>query len=801
VALALAAGATLRFGRLDRRPMHHDEANQAVKFGALLERGEYRYDAFDHHGPTLYYLTLPAATLRGQATLASLDEWTLRGVTAAFGAVTILLLPLLTNGIGRAASVAGAWLLALSPAMVFYSRMFIQESLLACFTLAFMIAAGRVAMHGGTGWAIVAGVAAGLAASTKETAAIVLPAVVLACVAAGWSVKGVWPAGAFAAGRSRAAVGAALLSAAAVYVVFYSSFFSAPSDVLAPFRAAGTYLGRGIAPADHVHPWHYYLRLLAYSSDGGLRWSEGLILALASVGAVVAWAAPDRSQPERTFWARYLTIYVVLAATIFSAIRYKTPWNLLPFHVGAIVLAGVGLSALIAAAASRAVRVALVGVVALGAGHLGWQAWRASVTYAADPRNPYVYAQTVPDAVRMAARIRNLAALHPDGSRMLVAVIASPHEQWPLPWYLRTMPHVGYWTTPADAAAIGAPVVVAAMEHTAAVDAAVGGRYVSEFFGLRPEVLLALYIERGLWDRFLAKAGSAARCGPHARCGTVAGDECVVTPPELALVVPCYNEAARLDPPAFLDFAASRPGVRLVMVDDGSSDGTGDVLERIRAAAPSAVTIVRHAPRRGKAEAVRAGMLEALRQRAALAGFFDADLSTPLGAVDDFLAVLRDRPQVEFVLGSRVMLMGRDIERKASRHYLGRLFATAASHALDLPVYDTQCGAKILRVNAATATMFAAPFRSPWIFDVELIARYLRLPPGPAEPPRRDRLYELVLPAWHDVAGSKLHWYDFARAMVDLGYIWRERIAALPAEASAKAGPVTIQPPRGGDLA
>ena len=89
VAIALAAGLVFRLARLDARPMHHDEANQAVKFGALLERGEYRYDAHDHHGPTLYYLSLPAAKLRGQPTFASLDERTLRAVTAVFGAATI----------------------------------------------------------------------------------------------------------------------------------------------------------------------------------------------------------------------------------------------------------------------------------------------------------------------------------------------------------------------------------------------------------------------------------------------------------------------------------------------------------------------------------------------------------------------------------------------------------------------------------------------------------------------------------------------------------------------------------------
>jgi dolichyl-phosphate beta-glucosyltransferase len=253
-----------------------------------------------------------------------------------------------------------------------------------------------------------------------------------------------------------------------------------------------------------------------------------------------------------------------------------------------------------------------------------------------------------------------------------------------------------------------------------------------------------------------------------------------VTPPALALVVPCYNEAARLEPTAFLQFLAAHPNVRLVMVDDGSVDGTSGVLERIRAAAPGAVTVLRHSTNRGKGESVRAGIVAALTGHPAVVGFYDADLSTPLQAIDDFLAVLRSRPDAEFILGSRVLLMGRDVKRKATRHYLGRVFATGVSLALDLPVYDTQCGAKMLRVNAATASLFAAPFRSRWIFDVELIARYLRLPVGPGEVPRRDRIYELVLPAWHDKPGSKLRWYDFARAVVDLAYIAAARVFQKP---------------------
>ena len=170
----------------------------------------------------------------------------------------------------------------------------------------------------------------------------------------------------------------------------------------------------------------------------------------------------------------------------------------------------------------RPAHVLVAGAIAIGCAHLGWQAWLASVVYASDPRNPYVYAQTVPDAVRMATRIRDLAALHRERERMQVTVIAPPDEQWPLPWYLRTMTRVGYWTGATDAPDLTAPVIVSSSGHAETLDAALGDRYVSEFYGLRPEVLLTLYVERGLWDRFLSRAGmgdDAARAPASGKTG------------------------------------------------------------------------------------------------------------------------------------------------------------------------------------------------------------------------------------------------------------------------------------------
>lgn len=517
VVVALAAGLALRLARLDSRPMHHDEANQAVKFGALVEHGDYRYDTHDHHGPTLYYFTLPSAWLRGQATLAALDEATIRLVPVAFGVATILLVPLLAPGIGRTAAAAAALLTAVSPAMVYYSRMYIQESLFTCFTLAFVIALGRARSEAGWRWPVLAGLSAGLAVATKETSAIVLPAAVLAYGLAAWMCAGGTSASAAATAdrpglrvsgtNRRLLVGLAL--AALVAALFYSAFLTDPAGILGPLRAAGTYVDRGVAPTTHVQPWHYYLGLLWWSMSGGLRWTEAAVVCLAIIG--VAGAVWRRTTQAGVFWTRYLALYAVLATLAFSLIPYKTPWNLLPFYIGILMLAGIGFSALYESrggALARVRRAAVTLFLLLASAHLAGQAWRAAVTYGADPRNPYVYAHTVPDAVRMAARIRDLASLHPDGARMLVSVIAPAHEQWPLPWYLRTMPNVGYWPGPGDPTAESAPVIVSGVASTDHLDAALGEAYVSEFFGVRPDVLLALYIDRDLWNRFLARAAA-----------------------------------------------------------------------------------------------------------------------------------------------------------------------------------------------------------------------------------------------------------------------------------------------------
>lgn len=237
------------------------------------------------------------------------------------------------------------------------------------------------------------------------------------------------------------------------------------------------------------------------------------------------------------------------------------------------------------------------------------------------------------------------------------------------------------------------------------------------------------------------------------------------------IVVPCRNEARRLEPDTFLEYVSADPQTCFLLVDDGSTDATPRVLRRLEAARPDACSILWLETHAGKAEAVRRGVLQARQAEPAYIGYWDADLSTPLRAVDELRAALDRDPRLDIALGSRVRLLGRRIRRTPARHYLGRVFATAASLVLDLPVYDTQCGAKLLRGGHYLEALFGEPFRSRWIFDVELLARYLSLPE--LDPPREERIVEVPLARWEDVGGSRLRAADFLLAPLELLQIYR----------------------------
>jgi len=240
----------------------------------------------------------------------------------------------------------------------------------------------------------------------------------------------------------------------------------------------------------------------------------------------------------------------------------------------------------------------------------------------------------------------------------------------------------------------------------------------------------------------------------------------------LQIIIPCYNEANRLAAEPFLQAIATTPDLALLFVDDGSIDETADVLARLVALGGGRISVVTLPRNGGKSQAVRQGVIAAFERQPDVVGYWDADLSTPLSAIRDLLNVMETHPEVDIVIGSRVKLLGRHITRSAFRHYTGRLFATVTAFLLRMAVYDTQCGAKLFRVNDQVRRAFAEPFRSRWIVDVEILARYIALKGVTSA---ASSICEVPLQTWTEKPGSKLRMRHAFRAMWDLVRVPRPR--------------------------
>jgi uncharacterized protein (TIGR03663 family) len=500
--VAVAGGAVAcRLPRLSQRPMHTDEAVQAIKTGDLVETGVYRYDPIEYHGPTLYYFSLPSLWLTARGKLADSNERTFRVVPVVFGVGLVLLLLLMGDGLGRPAAVWAAVFTAISPAMVFYSRFYIQEMLLVFFTFAAIAAGWRYAQSRRLGWALVAGAALGLMHATKETCIIAYGSMLAALV-----LCLLWGRRDAATGKiGRALDVKHLVSAAvlawAVSVVLFSSFFANLSGPLDSLRTYIGYLNRGAGASVHVYPWHYYLKMLIYTKFGpGPWWSEGLIVGLSAIGLVAVITGSKAAEGNPSL-LRFIALYAVFMTVAYSIIPYKTPWCMLGFLHGMILLAGVGAAFIVKSMPNISSRVIVVILLVAGCCHLAWQAYRGSFQFYADNRNPYVYAHPVNDVLRLVERVEDIARIHPDGHNMLIKVIAPDADYWPLPWYLRRSSRVGYWSEVPDEP--DAPVIIASALVQSALDKKVHDSYQISCYGLRPQVLLLLYVKTDVWNAFM----------------------------------------------------------------------------------------------------------------------------------------------------------------------------------------------------------------------------------------------------------------------------------------------------------
>jgi len=237
---------------------------------------------------------------------------------------------------------------------------------------------------------------------------------------------------------------------------------------------------------------------------------------------------------------------------------------------------------------------------------------------------------------------------------------------------------------------------------------------------------------------------------------------------QTVVCVPCYNESKRLNKEAFRSFVDEHRDVAFLFVNDGSKDGTLDVLNAF-ANEHENLYVLNLEQNSGKAEAVRQGMLYAFQKfNPQHIGFYDADLATPLDELPNFITLLNQR-NFDVVTGLRLMRLGAKVKRKNSRHFLGRIFATFASKVLRLPVYDTQCGAKLYKAELIP-NLFDEKFTTRWLFDVEILARYIK---HYGNEKAITNIYEHPVFAWEDKHGSQVKTTDFVKAPLELWKIKR----------------------------
>lgn len=227
--------------------------------------------------------------------------------------------------------------------------------------------------------------------------------------------------------------------------------------------------------------------------------------------------------------------------------------------------------------------------------------------------------------------------------------------------------------------------------------------------------------------------------------------------PTCCLVIPCFNEEQRLKLENYYDFLRSNTDYFCLFVDDGSSDRTVEILKVAASDFPQQIGVLELSQNGGKAEAVRNGMLHAKNSPGfEFVGFIDADLSAPLGVIPELKSGLVKSPTYNGAFGSRVRRMGATVERKFTRHLLGRVFATLSTKVLGIVAYDSQCGAKLFR-REVIEDLFTDRFVSNWFFDLEIILRA-----------GKKGIIEIPISEWREVGGSKIKPTDFLTAPLEI---------------------------------
>ena len=231
----------------------------------------------------------------------------------------------------------------------------------------------------------------------------------------------------------------------------------------------------------------------------------------------------------------------------------------------------------------------------------------------------------------------------------------------------------------------------------------------------------------------------------------------------ITIIIPFYNEVERINLENFHQIFDGFPRYNFLLVDDGSSDRTIEILEEFQSKF-SNVEVLKLDRNVGKAEAIRSVVLSI--SNVDFISYFDADLATPFSELDKLIQFSVQHPNYKMVMGARIKLIGNGVKRSLKRHYFGRIFATIVSQfVLKVAVYDTQCGAKVIDFKTAKQ-IFDKPFISKWLFDVELLKRLQKFHN------LKEVVKEIPLEKWEEIGNSKIKVVDFLRIPFQLFQIY-----------------------------
>jgi uncharacterized protein (TIGR03663 family) len=431
---------------LSFRTMHGDEAVNALKFADLLEKGDYKYNPVEYHGPILYYATLPFAYAKMQLSLPDLDENTLRMVPLVFAMGLILLLLFIKERTGWQIVLYSALLLAISPFFVYYSRYYIHEMLFVFFSYGALFSAMHLYQKPDARRALLCAVFFASMMATKETWVIIVASFLIALLILLISNQELRKR--FIKRITEIPLKVYITFAASfitVYVLLFSSFLKNPAGLWDSFSAISIYLDKSGSNTAHIHPWYQYFKWLTFSPGEGHIWSEGIIAILALSGFYYSFKKRDGENSKYLFLMKLLSLFTLVLTIIFSVLLYKTPWNALSFWMGIIILAGYGFYSISACIHGNRLKTFLIIAISLAVFHLGWQSYQLNFIEYENPENPYVYAHPQKDIFRILEPLQVIAENHPQKKNIHIQVIVKDNDYWPLPWYLRDFNAVGWW--------------------------------------------------------------------------------------------------------------------------------------------------------------------------------------------------------------------------------------------------------------------------------------------------------------------------------------------------------------------